>query len=257
MTPTLAEDRLGELLLRWDELRRQGRIVSAEDLCTTSPELVDELRRRIAVVREIDSVLDFEPAESAATPEVEPSRGANRERALPEILSAVAVYRPQRHHARGGLGEVLTARQEELDRTVALKRIRPDKLHEAARQRFLREAAITGRLQHPGIVPIYGVGRDDDGPFYTMPLIEGQTLQEAIDGFHKDESLVGDPGGRGLRLRGLLQRFITVCNTVAYAHDQGVVHRDLKPSNIMLGAYGETLVLDWGLAKRLWRKRLG
>ncbi len=251
MTPEPAEDRLGDLLLRWDELRRQGQIASAEDLCATSPELVDELRRRIVAVREMDCVLDFEPAQTHAIADGERLEGSSKERGLPDVLSAVAVYRPERHHARGGLGEVLTARQEELNRTVALKRIRPEKLHEAARQRFLREAAITARLQHPGIVPIYGLGQDDDGPFYTMPFIAGQTLQEAIDAFHGDESLRRDPGQRALRFRGLLQQFITVCNTIAYTHDQGVIHRDLKPSNIMLGPYGETLVMDWGLAKRL------
>jgi tRNA A-37 threonylcarbamoyl transferase component Bud32 len=134
---------------------------------------------------------------------------------------------------------------------VALKRIRPDKLHPAARRRFLREAALTARLEHPGIVPIYGLGEDDAGPFYTMPFIRGRTLQEAIEEFHRDESLRRDPGRRSLRFRELLQQFVAACNTVAYAHDQGVVHRDLKPSNLMLGPYGETLVLDWGLAKRL------
>ena len=100
-------------------------------------------------------------------------------------------------------------------------------------------------------MPIYGLGQDKDGPFYTMPFIEGRTLQEAIDAFHGDEASGRDPGRRGLEFRGLLQRFIAVCNTMAYAHDQGVMHRDLKPSNIMLGPYGETLVMDWGLAKRL------
>ncbi len=98
-------------------------------------------------------------------------------------------------------------------------------------------------------MPIYGLGQDADGPFYTMPLIQGRTLQEAIEGFHGDESLQRDPSQRSLKSRGLLQQFITVCNTVSYAHDQGIVHRDLKPSNIMLGPYGETLVMDWGLAK--------
>ena len=113
----------------------------------------------------------------------------------------------------------------------------------------LREAEITAGLQHPGIVPIYGLGQDDDGPFYTMPLIEGQTLQEAIEAFHADRSLSRESGQGSLRFRELLQKFVTVCDTVAYAHGQGVVHRDLKPSNIMLGRYGETLVMDWGLAK--------
>ena len=93
------------------------------------------------------------------------------------------------------------------------------------------------------------LGQDDDGPFYTMPLIEGQTLQEAIEEFHGDENLSRDSGQGSLRFRALLQKFATVCDTVAYAHGQGVVHRDLKPSNIMLGRYGESLVMDWGLAK--------
>src|SRR5262249_28192502 len=123
-------------------------------------------------------------------------------------------------------------------------------LHDLARWRFLREAAITARLQHPGIVPIYGLGQDDGGPFYTMPFIQGQTLQEALDAFHGDEALRRDPGRRSLRFRGLLQRFAAARTRVAYAHAQQVVPRDLKPSNLTLGAYGETLVMDWGLAKR-------
>jgi serine/threonine protein kinase len=250
MSSVPTEDRLGELLLRWDELRRQGRDPSAGELCADCPELADELRRRIEVVRGLEPVLDVEPTHSVPTPRDGGPDGLGSDRRLPDDLHATAVYRPQRFHAQGGLGEVLTARQEELDRTVALKRIRPDKLHEAARRRFIREAAITARLQHPGIVPVYGLGRNEDGLFYTMPYIQGQTLQEAIDAFHGDESLHRNPGRRSLKLRGLLQQFITVCNTVAYAHDQGVVHRDLKPSNIMLGPYGETLVMDWGLAKR-------
>ena len=250
MSSVPTEDRLGELLVRWDEFRRQGRDLSAGELCADCPELAGELRRRIAVVRDLEPVLDVEPTHSVATPGDGGPDGLWADRRLPDDLHATAVYRPRRFHARGGLGEVLAARQEELDRTVALKRIRPDKLHDAARRRFLREAAITARLQHPGIVPIYGLGQDEDGPFYTMPFIEGRTLQEAIDAFHRDEASGRDPGGRALAFRGLLQQFIAVCNTMAYAHDQGVIHRDLKPSNIMLGPYGETLVLDWGLAKR-------
>ena len=253
MPTKLNEDRLGELLLRWDELRRQGRDVTARELCTDCPELVEGLARRIEAVRKVDSVLDIEDTAGLSTPGDRDPNGASANRELPDAFRASAEYRPRRHHAHGGLGEIIIAYQKELDRPVALKRIRPDKLHDAARHRFLREAAITARLQHPGIVPIYGLGQDDDGPFYTMPFIQGQTLQEAIDGFQGDDSLGGDPGRRSLKFRGLLQQFITVCNTVAYAHDRGIVHRDLKPSNIMLGPYGETLVMDWGLAKRLER----
>jgi serine/threonine-protein kinase len=251
MSSTSIEDRLEELLQRWDERQRRGEDVPAEGLCADCPELAAELRRRIDAVKELEPVLNIESTRLLRTPEDRVTGDATAGRGIPDLLSAVAVYRPQRYHAHGGLGEVLTAHQEDLDRTVALKRIRPEKLHDAARRRFVREAAITARLQHPGIVPIYGLGQDRDGPFYTMPFIEGRTLQEAIDGFHGDESLRRDPGRRALEFRGLLQRFIAVCNTMAYAHDGGVIHRDLKPSNIMLGPYGETLVLDWGLAKRV------
>src|SRR5262249_18372152 len=148
------------------------------------PELAEEVRRRIRALQALNPALDSDVAAASPTPEGPSSHGVGTDRRLPDAWRAAAVYRPQRPHARGGPGEGLTAHQEELDRTVALKRIRPDKLHETARRRFLREAAITARLQHPGIVPIYGVGQDDDGPFYTMPFIRGQTLQEAIAGFH-------------------------------------------------------------------------
>ena len=118
-----------------------------------------------------------------------------------------------------------------------------------AGRRFLREGEITGGLEHPGVVPVYGLTRDADGqPCYAMRFIRGQTLQEAIARFHE-----ADEAGRGLALRQLLGRFVAVCNTIAYAHSRGVIHRDLKPANIMLGDYGETLVVDWGLAKRLDR----
>ncbi len=215
-----------------------------------SPELAAEVRRRIEALQAMDSALDTDVDELRSTPGDRDRRGAGPDRGPPEVSRATAVYHPRGHHRHGGLGVVFTAHQEELDRTVALKRIRPDKFHDLARRRFLREAALTARLQHPGIVPIYGLGHDDGGPFYTMPFIEGQTLQEAVEAFHGDESLRRDPGRQSLQFRGLLQRFITACNTMAYAHDQGVVHRDLKPSNLMLGPYGETLVMDWGLAKR-------
>jgi tetratricopeptide (TPR) repeat protein/tRNA A-37 threonylcarbamoyl transferase component Bud32 len=237
------ETRIDGLVGRWEELWEGGSPVTVEELCADCPELAAQVRRRIEVLRRMNSALDTEVSQEQST--------AGDRDGLPEVLHATAVYRPRRNHDRGGLGVVCTAFQEELDRTVALKRIRPDKLHAVARLRFLREAALTARLQHPGIVPIYGLGQDDGGPFYTMPFIRGQTLKEAIAEFHGDESLQRDFGRRRLRFRGLLQHFVTACNTVAYAHDQGVVHRDLKPSNLMLGPYGETLVMDWGLAKRL------
>ena len=136
------------------------------------------------------------------------------------------------------------------------KEIRPEQADDpGSRARFLLEAELTGRLEHPGIVPVYGLGTDAlDRPFYAMRLVRGETLQEAINRFHQDDQNARrEPGERALALRGLLGRFVDVCNAVAYAHARGVIHRDLKPSNILLGPYGETLVVDWGLAKVVGR----
>ena len=157
-------------------------------------------------------------------------------------------------HARGGLGEVFVALDEELHREVALKEIQERFAdHPDSRARFLREAEITGNLEHPGVVPVYGLGAYADGrPYYAMRFIRGERMQEAIERFHKaDEDPRRDPGERSLALRELLGRFVAVCNAVAYAHSRGVIHRDLKPANVMLGEYGETLVVDWGLARLL------
>jgi serine/threonine-protein kinase len=161
-------------------------------------------------------------------------------------------YRPQSLHAKGGLGEVWRAEDEELHREVALKRIQErHRGNVEGLRRFVREAEITAKLQHPGVVPVHGLGRDADGRLcYAMRFIEGGTLDEALKRFHEADRQPGrDPGERSLALRELLNRFIAVCNTVAYAHSRGILHRDLKPSNIMLGDYGETLVVDWGMAK--------
>ncbi len=160
-------------------------------------------------------------------------------------------FRVIRPHARGALGEVYLAQDEELNREVALKEIQaPYASNSESRSRFLIEAKITGSLEHPGIVPVYSLGSYPDGrPFYAMRFIRGVSLHEAIARFHQADLPSRDPSERTLALRALLSRFVGVCNAVAYAHSRGVVHRDIKPSNIMLGPYGETLVVDWGLAK--------
>jgi tetratricopeptide (TPR) repeat protein/tRNA A-37 threonylcarbamoyl transferase component Bud32 len=155
-----------------------------------------------------------------------------------------------RPHARGGLGEVYVALDGELHREVALKEIQERHAdNPESRARFLLEAEVTGGLEHPGIVPVYGLGTYGDGrPFYAMRFIRGDSLKDAVERFHRErESLPA--GERVLRLRQMLGRFVDVCQAVAYAHSRGVLHRDLKPGNVMLGPYGETLVVDWGLAK--------
>ncbi len=162
-------------------------------------------------------------------------------------------YRVLRKHARGGLGEVFVAEDAELHREVALKEIQEQHAdHPDSRARFLLEAEITGRLEHPGIVPVYGLGAYPDGrPFYAMRFIKGESLSQAIARLHAADGPARDLGALQAELRGLLGRFVAVCNAVAYAHSRGVIHRDLKPANVLLGPYGETLVVDWGLAKAL------
>jgi WD40 repeat protein/serine/threonine protein kinase len=162
-------------------------------------------------------------------------------------------YRVLRSHARGGLGEVFVALDAELNREVALKELLAYHAHDPDSQsRFVLEAELTGRLEHPGIVPVYGLGRYPDGrPYYAMRFIEGETLKAAIERFHAMELKEREPRDRQLAFHRLLGSLITACNAVAYAHSRGVVHRDVKPENIMLGRFGETLVVDWGVAKTL------
>jgi serine/threonine-protein kinase len=164
-------------------------------------------------------------------------------------------FRVLRPHAAGGLGQVFVARDTELNRDVAVKEIQEryadDPRH---RRRFEIEAEITGGLEHPGIVPVYGLGcRADGRPYYAMRFIRGITLKEAIAQFRAGNSPGRELSQRGLELRKFLRRFMDVCNTVDYANQRGVVHRDLKPNNVMLGKHGETLVVDWGLAKAVGR----
>src|SRR5579862_6525172 len=164
-------------------------------------------------------------------------------------------FRILRPLAKGGLGEVHVAHDEELHREVALKQIQDGHADDPdSRARFLTEAEITGRLEHPGIVPVYGLGTYASGrPFYAMRFIKGDSLNDAIRRFHGPAN--PNSGGMAsdryssLEFRKLVGRFLDVCNAIQYAHDRGVLHRDLKPGNIMLGPYGETLVVDWGLAK--------
>ncbi len=160
-------------------------------------------------------------------------------------------FRLLRLHDRGGLGEVFVALDRELNREVALKQMQERHADDPQlRARFVVEAEVTGGLEHPGIVPVYGLGAYPDGrPFYAMRFIRGDNLKSAVERFHNDPELMRDEGKRTLERQRLLGRFLDVCNAVSYAHSRGVLHRDLKPGNIMLGKYGETLLVDWGLAK--------
>jgi serine/threonine protein kinase len=162
-------------------------------------------------------------------------------------------FRILNFHARGGLGEVMQAEDAELNRSVALKQIRGDLAHDPrSRSRFVLEARITGMLEHTGVVPIYALGQHPDGrPYYAMRLVHGETLLDAITRLHWPSSGTRKSSrlGRNLAFRELVTRFVVVCETVQFAHDRHILHRDIKPENIMLSEYGETLLVDWGLAK--------
>jgi eukaryotic-like serine/threonine-protein kinase len=157
-------------------------------------------------------------------------------------------YRPGREIARGGMGAVLDARDNKLGRSVAMKVMLRRNASEEEQQRFLQEARVLGQLAHPNIVPVHDVGTDEQGRlFYTMKLVQGVTLHEVIGKLKAGDkdTLAKYP------LNALLTVFQKVCDAVAFAHSRGVIHRDLKPQNIMVGEFGEVLVMDWGLAKIL------
>lgn len=154
-------------------------------------------------------------------------------------------------HAAGGIGEIWLARDADLHRDVAVKRLQAHKSpSDVTKMRFLREARITGRLDHPGVVPIYEVCLDETTgqPYYSMRFLKGRTLTEAVQQYHQQ---IKDNSDDVRAFLGLLSAFCIVCNTVAYAHSKGIVHRDLKCDNVILGDYGEVVVIDWGLAKEV------
>lgn len=155
-------------------------------------------------------------------------------------------YTLTRLHASGGMGRVWLARDASIGRDVALKELLPERSdHPHVWARFLNEARVTGRLEHPGIVPVYEVSEQaDTKPFYTMRFVKGQTLHDAAVRFQTQRA----EETASLRLRELITSLVGVCNAVAYAHSRGVLHRDLKGRNIVLGDFGEVVVLDWGLA---------
>ncbi len=168
--------------------------------------------------------------------------------ALPSRGEGAARYQalPEGELGRGGIGRVFLALDRDLGREVAIKELLLGSAEDGERQvrvqalaRFLREARITGQLEHPNIVPVYELGHGPNGaPYYAMRVVRGRTLARAL------------AEASGLRRRlALLDHFVGLCQAIAFAHSRGVVHRDIKPDNVMIGEFGETVVLDWGMAK--------
>jgi serine/threonine-protein kinase len=211
----------------------------------------DDLRRRVEALLHAaeapDPLLDRPAAshlEAAPTPpEQRTSLEANASSSDGFEPTRAGRFRLQGEIARGGMGVVLRAHDPELDRALAVKVVLPQYRDDPAiTHRFVGEARLAGQLQHPGVVPIHDLGQLDDGrPFFAMKLIEGRTLAE----------LLGERPHPGHDLPRFLRYFQAVCQAIGYAHSRGVIHRDLKPANVMVGAFGEVQVMDWGLAKRL------
>jgi serine/threonine-protein kinase len=236
---------LNDLLDRWEEAQERGESISVEQLCAAHPELIDAVRRHVAALRTMDHRMGALTGESMGE-----SMGTSTDTVTDEAeqLSFDSRISSLSFHARGGLGAVYVGEDRELHRRVAVKFIHRNLARDpASRQRFELEAEVTGRLEHPGVVPLYGVGESDGNRlFYAMRFVDGSTLDEAIRRYFELQR--ERPGGQAVEFRELLSSFVSVCKTIAYAHNRGIVHRDIKPENILLGRYGETLVVDWGLA---------
>jgi serine/threonine-protein kinase len=207
--------------------------------------VVNERARRV--------LADVTDPEAQQTILLAPPSGQTHRLPAPESSRPRQRYTLTRPYAKGGLGQIWIARDDELGREVALKELRSEFGDGAAvRARFVEEARITGQLEHPAIVPVYELvqGTGERTPFYTMRLIRGRSLADAIEAYHRRRA-AGE--ARAIELRELLTAFVTICNAIAYAHSRGVIHRDLKPQNAVLGDFGEVIVLDWGLAKVVGR----
>jgi tetratricopeptide (TPR) repeat protein/serine/threonine protein kinase len=166
---------------------------------------------------------------------------------LPAAGQKIGAYRVQAEIGRGGMGVVYRGHDPDLDRWLAIKVLLDEhKDNVVLRRRFLDEARVMGQLQHPGVAPIHDLGQLEDGrPFFSMKQIQGRTLAEVL----RSQESGAEPSPADLPHR--LDIFEQVCQTVAYAHAQGIIHRDLKPHNVMVGAFGEVQVMDWGLAKQI------
>lgn len=249
------EKRVEELLTRFQQLFCEGQYIPAEELCAECPELRDEVERRVREWEASRSPITSNSLTATYQPTMFAEEAATV--AGSETLSISHVYDNPKPHAEGGLGEVFIAEDRNLHRHVALKFIKQDRVTDAETcLGFQVEAEVTGRLQHPGVVPVYGLGQTaDQRPFYAMQFVDGITLEEKIGEFHGTGADETDQGERGLQLRELLRRFVSICNTIAYANNRGIAHRDIKPANIMLGKFDETFVVDWGLALPIDRQQ--
>lgn len=213
----------------WQQHLEAGEKVAIEDLCADRPELIAAVRQQL-----LASTTKISPITTATGEKTIVSSGDSR-------IELHIVYHRLGLHGKGGLGEVYLAQDPDLGRQVAVKFLKSQHVDlPEVRQQFRLEAEVTGQLDHPGVVPIYGCGQLEQQPFYVMRFVSGGTLAATLKEFQ--------PAPTGSDLKRLVGHLRSACQTVAYAHSRGIVHCDLKPGNILLGKYGETLVADWGSA---------
>jgi serine/threonine protein kinase len=195
--------------------------------------------------------LPFDPPASAARTTVLPHVDGDGTR-VELSMEPRSRYEPTKLLGAGGMGEVVLVRDHDIERKVALKRLLPEITDSATLARFVDEIRTVGRLEHPNIVPIHDVGVDELGRyFFVMKYVEGETLESIIE-----KLIAKDPLYEAkYTVEARTELFLGVLHALEYSHAQGIVHRDLKPANIMVGRFGEVVLMDWGIAKPLASKR--
>jgi serine/threonine protein kinase/formylglycine-generating enzyme required for sulfatase activity len=252
-----------ELLLEYLDARERDASLTFDAFCAKHPADADDLRKLFLgwqLAQQADGAKRSlaqklkERFGSQADPGISLEHGADAD-VDPALLDALKArgpsssrYRLKGEVAQGGMGIILRVWDEDLRRHLAMKVMLDEQEGAASRlSRFLEEAQVTGQLDHPGIVPVHELGIDARGRvFFTMKLVKGKTLEHVLEAVRH-----GDDGWSVTRALSVVLR---VCEAMAFAHEKGVIHRDLKPANIMVGRFGETYVMDWGLARVLGKK---
>lgn len=232
--------------------RRRIRCPSCHLACSVSSSVPPVFCPQCGYRLASSSTLDEQTRESQGSEPQSVSIIQGHEPKSEPIQFSIGPYQVLHSIGKGGMGEVLLAYDTNCGRRLALKRIRPDLLgYKNIQNRFLKEARVTSQLTHPSIIPIYTIHHEDELTYYTMPYVEGDTLKQILRRAKQQEKS-GEKMEHAIgSIPALVRIFLNLCQAVAYAHSKLILHRDLKPENVIVGKYGEVMILDWGLAKLL------